>query len=177
MQIELRFFATFREVVGQKYLEREYDGPRTAGDVLRDLKAEFPDLDFFTEEGDLRPHLSIMRNGRDITFLEELDTELGDGDTLSIFPPVAGGSAKTTIKTFRGISPRAAYHYLERIGGTRSGEEHVTGDGWQARVSSEKIAIGPSLQLTEVTIEFEGDHSRLQDIVDAFSQKAMRAGG
>ena len=90
MELELRFFANFREAVGQKTLEREYPDGAVVGDVLGDLAEEFG-LDLF-EDGDLRPQLSIMKNGKDVVHLASLDTPLGDGDTLSVFPPVAGGS-------------------------------------------------------------------------------------
>ena len=92
MQIELRFFANFREAVGQKVLEREYEADRKpVGEVLNDLVEEYPDLDFFEETGELRDFLNIMKNGRDVNLLDGLETDLEDGDKLSLFPPVAGG--------------------------------------------------------------------------------------
>jgi molybdopterin synthase sulfur carrier subunit len=94
MALELRFFATFREAVGQKTLERKYPEGTTVGDVLTDLTAEY-DMDLF-EDGDLRPQLSIMKNGKDVVHLDGLDTRLEDGDILSVFPPVAGGSTEPT---------------------------------------------------------------------------------
>lgn len=90
MQPELRFFATFREAVGEKTIEREYPDDATVGDVLASLVEEYPDLEVF-EDGELRPHLSVLVNGRDVTHLDGLETDLEDGDTLSVFPPVAGG--------------------------------------------------------------------------------------
>jgi molybdopterin synthase sulfur carrier subunit len=90
MQIELRFFANFREAVGQKTLRREFEDGQRAGDVLRTLSEEFTEMDLF-EEGELREYLTILRNGTDITHLEGLETALEDGDELSVFPPVAGG--------------------------------------------------------------------------------------
>ncbi|WP_132057884.1 ubiquitin-like small modifier protein 1 [Halorussus amylolyticus] len=89
MTLELRFFANFREAVGQKVLERDVDGDTIVGDVLSDLVAEY-DLDLF-EDGDIRPQVSVMKNGKDVYHLDGLDTPLEDGDTLSVFPPVAGG--------------------------------------------------------------------------------------
>lgn len=92
MQIELRFFANFRAVVGQKILEWEYEPDEVpVGDVLKDLVEEYPEIELFTETGELRDFLSILRNGRDIELIEGLDTPLEDDDKLSIFPPVAGG--------------------------------------------------------------------------------------
>jgi hypothetical protein len=83
----------------------------------------------------------------------------------------------TREKAFRGISQRLAIHYLEKLGGEQVDEGTVAGDDWQASLSSEKVGIGPTVSLTEVTIVFEGDESTLETLVERFSQKAMRAGG
>ncbi|QCJ46037.1 MULTISPECIES: ubiquitin-like small modifier protein 1 [Haloprofundus] len=92
MQLELRFFATFREAVGQKTIEREYDGDRTVGDVLSALEAEFGGLEGqLLEDGDLRPQINVLKNGREVLHMEGIETTMEDGDTLSVFPPVAGG--------------------------------------------------------------------------------------
>ncbi|WP_435155152.1 hypothetical protein [Haladaptatus sp. DFWS20] len=80
-------------------------------------------------------------------------------------------------KSFRGISKRLARNYLENLGGEVQDNGDVTGDGWQVSLSSEKVSIGPTVELTEVTVVFEGDEATLDSLVEAFSQKAMRAGG
>ncbi|WP_134671387.1 hypothetical protein [Halorussus marinus] len=85
-------------------------------------------------------------------------------------------------KSFRGISERLARRYLSNLGGEieggdPEGDGDVIADEWRASLSSEKVSIGPSVKLTEVTVVFEGDAERLDDLVEAFSQKAMRAGG
>ncbi|WP_135806718.1 ubiquitin-like small modifier protein 1 [Halorussus marinus] len=89
MDVELRFFATFREAVGQKVLEREVEPGTTVGEVLDDLVAEY-DLDVY-EDGDIRSQVSVMKNGTDVYHLDGIDTALADGDAVSVFPPVAGG--------------------------------------------------------------------------------------
>lgn len=81
------------------------------------------------------------------------------------------------VRTYRGISERAARHYLTRVGGELLDDGTVSGDGWQATVSSELVGIGPTLELTEVTVAFEGDAETLEGLIERFSQKAMRAGG
>lgn len=94
MDLELRFFATFREAVGRKTIERSYGDDRvTVGDVLAALEDEFDGLDclLLDADGDIRPQLSVLRNGREVLHQEGVDTELRDGDRLSLFPPVAGG--------------------------------------------------------------------------------------
>lgn len=92
MRLELRFFATFREVVGTKTIEREYADGMAVGDVLRVLEDEFDGLEGeLIEDGDLKRHINVLKNGREVLHIEGVETDLGDGDTLSIFPPVAGG--------------------------------------------------------------------------------------
>lgn len=92
MQLELRFFATYRQEVGQKTIEREYEDGATVGAVLAALESEFEGLrGGLLEDGDLRPQINVLQNGREVLHKEGVDTVLSDGDTLSIFPPVAGG--------------------------------------------------------------------------------------
>lgn len=81
-------------------------------------------------------------------------------------------------RSYRGISARAAIGYLEKVGAKKVDDGEVAGENWQASVSEEKVSIGPSLQLTEVTVVFEGDSDEtLDSVIERFSQKAIRAGG
>ncbi|MFB6132547.1 MAG: hypothetical protein ABEJ44_03985 [Halanaeroarchaeum sp.] len=80
-------------------------------------------------------------------------------------------------RSFRGISVRLARHYLEGLGGDIVDDETVEGPDWRATLSAETVAIGPSIELTEVTVVFEGEEETLSTLVDRFAQKAMRAGG
>lgn len=83
----------------------------------------------------------------------------------------------TRVRTYRGISARAARHYLTRIGGEEQDDGTVSGGDWTATVSADQVQIGPTLELTEVTVAFEGDEETLDPLIEAFSQKAIRAGG
>lgn len=92
MELELRFFATFREAVGEKEHSRSVPDDATVGDVLVDLEATYEGLDGrLLEDGTVAPQLSVLKNGRDVTHMDGVETELEDGDRLSVFPPVAGG--------------------------------------------------------------------------------------
>jgi molybdopterin synthase sulfur carrier subunit len=93
MDLELRFFATFRDAVGGKTLEREFDDGATVGEVLAALESDYEGMDgqLLDEEGNLQPQLNILKNGREVLHMEGPETVLEDGDTLSVFPPVAGG--------------------------------------------------------------------------------------
>jgi molybdopterin synthase sulfur carrier subunit len=92
MRLELRFFATFREAVGTKTIEREYDDGALVGDVLGELEAEFEGLEGeLLVDGDLKPQINVLKNGREVLHIAGVETDLEEGDTLSVFPPVAGG--------------------------------------------------------------------------------------
>lgn len=80
-------------------------------------------------------------------------------------------------RSFRGISVRLARHYLSGLGGTVVDETTVESADWTASLSSEMVSIGPSIELTEVTVVFEGDEDVVPSLVERFAQKAMRAGG
>ena len=96
MQLELRFFATFREAVGEKTITREYD-THTVGGVLSALESEFEGLSGqIVENGAVRGQVNVLLNGRDVTHEEGVDTPIEPDDTLSIFPPVAGGVGRNT---------------------------------------------------------------------------------
>lgn len=92
MEIDLRFFATFREAVGEKERTRTVDDDATVGDVLAALEAEYDDLEGrLLEDGTIRPQLSVLKNGRNVVHMAGVETSLEEDDVVSVFPPVAGG--------------------------------------------------------------------------------------
>jgi len=83
-------------------------------------------------------------------------------------------------RSYRGISARAAVGYLENLGGEQVDDRVVAAEdgSWRASLSEERVDVGPSLKLTEVTVAFEGENGdELDRLVEKFSQKAIRAGG
>ncbi len=67
----------------------------TVGEVLAALTTTFPDLkkQIFNDEGKLRSFVNVYLNDEDIRYLKKSDTPVASGDTLSIVPSIAGGSA------------------------------------------------------------------------------------
>lgn len=82
-------------------------------------------------------------------------------------------------RSFRGISMRLARHYLTNLGGEAVADDRVEGEWWSADLSSDTVSIGPTMTLTEVTLVFRSDRDdgSLEDLIERFAQKAMRAGG
>ena len=67
----------------------------TVGEVLGALTTEFPDLrkQLFNDEGRLRSFVNVYLNDEDIRYLKKDATPVATGDTVSIVPSIAGGSA------------------------------------------------------------------------------------
>jgi molybdopterin synthase sulfur carrier subunit len=65
----------------------------TAGEVLQNLAEAHPGLreKIFTDDGGVRRFVNVFANDRDIRFQDELETEVDDGDQVSIVPAIAGG--------------------------------------------------------------------------------------
>jgi molybdopterin converting factor small subunit len=65
----------------------------TVGEVFDDLIRQHPGLreQLLTGDGELHRHLNIFLNDDDIRYLGKLDAKVGDRDTLTLMPAVAGG--------------------------------------------------------------------------------------
>jgi len=61
--------------------------------VLDGLSQEHPELRerLLDDGGELRRFVNVYLRGEDIRFLSGLDTQVDDGDELTILPAVAGG--------------------------------------------------------------------------------------
>src|ERR1700688_3324248 len=67
----------------------------TVGEVLNSLTSQYADLrrHLYNDEGKLRSFVNVYVNDEDIRYLSKEATPLKDGDTVSIVPSIAGGSA------------------------------------------------------------------------------------
>jgi sulfur-carrier protein adenylyltransferase/sulfurtransferase len=67
----------------------------TVGEVLHSLTSQYAELrrHLYTDEGKLRSFVNVYVNDDDIRYLDKEATALKDGDTVSIVPSIAGGSA------------------------------------------------------------------------------------
>jgi molybdopterin synthase sulfur carrier subunit len=92
MAVKVRIPTPLRNLTGGQDLVNTDGGGTLAGaiDALDDahpgLKERLCD-----ERGELRRFVNIYINGEDVRFLSGLNSELKDGDEISIVPAVAGG--------------------------------------------------------------------------------------
>jgi len=71
--------------------ETSVDGA-TVGEVLDALYDRFGELrDRIAQDGGLRRFVNVYIGGEDIRFLDGLDSQVADGDEVTILPAVAGG--------------------------------------------------------------------------------------
>ena len=95
MSINVKFFAIFRDLLGLKELQLEAGSKEDLKliDLLESLFQRFGEnfRSKILENGNIRPKVNIMINGRNIKFLDGVNSPLKDGDIVAIFPPVAGG--------------------------------------------------------------------------------------
>jgi molybdopterin synthase sulfur carrier subunit len=71
--------------------ETQVDG-ETVREVLDGVFDRYEELrDRICEDGNLRRFVNVYLDGEDIRFLSGLDTEVADGNEVTILPAVAGG--------------------------------------------------------------------------------------
>lgn len=93
MQVTVKAFATLRNIMDSKCTE-EIQENSTISDLLTTLMEKYPGLSdeiFHDGTRELKDFVNILVNGRNISFLNGLDTRLRDGDLVVLFPPAGGG--------------------------------------------------------------------------------------
>jgi len=95
MEVRVRFYATFRELMGTK--EVEVHGVKTVGELIEylskhynpEIKKELLETERVNEQKPIDG--MILVNGHNVLHLKGLETELKDDDVVHIFPPAGGG--------------------------------------------------------------------------------------
>ena len=91
--MNLGYYATLREITGRSQ-EPWNSSTETVGDLLREVSARYGQ-NFkrwvLKEDGSLGQLCIILVNGHDVRELDGLTTRLHPEDSISFFPPVAGG--------------------------------------------------------------------------------------
>lgn len=89
--VKVSFFGTLVKITGERNIDVK---ALTIRDVINLLIIRYGE-DFrnaiYDKNGKLKRFINIYINGRDIRFLNYLDTKLSNGDEISIIPTIGGG--------------------------------------------------------------------------------------
>ena len=93
MKVIVKFYAHLRDLIGQKTMvELDMKEDDTISELLDELLLDSRIKEVLLDVNqDLKPDITILKNGREVKFLGGLDTRLEPGDEISFFPIVAGG--------------------------------------------------------------------------------------
>ncbi len=92
IKVVVKFFLQFREFLKKNILEVELE---EGADIFLLLETICNLYNFreklFDDKNELRQWIKILKNGRQIRFLDGIRTKLIDGDEIALFPPTTGG--------------------------------------------------------------------------------------
>ncbi len=89
--VKVKIPGPLRKLAGGKdEIEVEAKNLKEVIDKLAEINPEMKNR-LLDENGEIRRFINIYVNNEDIRFLKGLDTELKDGDEVSIIPAIAGG--------------------------------------------------------------------------------------
>ena len=90
MAIEVKVTSVLQKVTGAKVVRG--DGG-TVAELLSDLDGKYPGFkQQIMQDGSLHRFVNIYLNDEDIRYIDQLDTRLKEGDSISILPALAGGA-------------------------------------------------------------------------------------
>ena len=92
VRVQVDFYAAIQKAFGEKSTRVVLVPRTTVASVLVGLcGTPARQQAIFDADGRVHPTITILKNGRNIVFLDGLETELRDGDKIALFPPVTGG--------------------------------------------------------------------------------------
>ncbi len=93
--VKVRTILTLKKILGKGEVEISVPDKSTLGELLAMMVdrwgEELGSHLFEPKSTNILPHIRLMVNGRDIAFLNRIETVLENGDEVLILPPVSGG--------------------------------------------------------------------------------------
>jgi len=91
--VEIKVYATLRDVVGGTTVQLQTGPEVTVDEILQQLFSKYPELQqkLLNGQGDMHSAFHILINGRDARYINGLETVVAGTDEVRIFPPVGGG--------------------------------------------------------------------------------------
>lgn len=93
MAVKVRIPTPLQRLTGGK--EEVEAAPGKVIDIVKALDKQFPGIgERISENGKIRRFVNIYVNEEDIRFMKAEETEVKDGEEVSIVPAIAGGRSK-----------------------------------------------------------------------------------
>jgi len=89
----LKLFATLRDLTGTKEVDVNFEAGQTVRQLVASILDKHPTLGnaMLNDDGTLSGAVQILVHGRNIEWLNGLDTTIREEDIISLIPPSAGG--------------------------------------------------------------------------------------
>jgi molybdopterin synthase sulfur carrier subunit len=95
IDVEVKFLGVFRQFSGRNQIRVKLEKPATVREAIEKLteafSSEFRRMLVDPELKDPRPNALILVNGKEISVLKGLETEVEDGDEIVLVPVSHGG--------------------------------------------------------------------------------------
>ena len=92
IRVTIKIFAQFRELLKKNKIEMEIENGADIFQVMNSLCSLYNIRDeIFDKNNEIKEWVKILKNGRQIKFLNGIKTKLEQGDEIALFPPVSGG--------------------------------------------------------------------------------------
>jgi len=95
VNVEVKFLGVFRQFSGRNHVLVKLEEPATVRKAIQKLteafSSEFKRALVDPELEDPRPNALILVNGKEISVLQGLETEVNDGDEIVLVPVSHGG--------------------------------------------------------------------------------------
>jgi MoaD family protein len=90
--VEVRIPTVFRKFTGNEAVVTVDAG--TIAGLIDQIEARYPGFkeQLMADNGELHRFVNVYVNDEDARYLDKLDTQVSEGDTVSLLPSVAGGS-------------------------------------------------------------------------------------
>jgi len=92
IRVTIKVFAQFRELLKKKKIEMEFENGADIFEAVQSLANLYNISDeIFDNNNEIKKWVNILKNGRQIKFLNGIKTKLEQGDEIALFPPASGG--------------------------------------------------------------------------------------
>ena len=169
MSIKVRIPAPLRKITKGK-AEVESKG-NSIKEVINNLEKDYSGIKerICDEQGNLRKFVNIYKNDEDIRFLKGLDTEVKEGEQLSIIPAIAGGTTPAKKKIKKKDRKRVYLTFPQRL--VREPLVYIVGHKFNVVTNVRSASMSQNVGL--VALELEGELKEIEKALKWFQKKGV----